>query len=88
MAKNTSVTLGEHYDRFIAAQISDGHFGTASETIRAGLRLLEEKQHALAQLRQALSEGEQSGIVPYDYTALKALINEARQKRIKNKTKA
>ena len=61
MAKNTSVTLGEHYDRFVAEQIEAGYFGTASEAIRAGLRLLEDHQIKLEQLRQVLREGEESG---------------------------
>jgi antitoxin ParD1/3/4 len=41
MAKNTSVILGKEHDKFIAAQIKKGHFASASEAMRAGLRLLE-----------------------------------------------
>ena len=40
MQKNTSVTLGAHYEKFIAQQVSQGYFSTASEAIRAGLRTL------------------------------------------------
>ena len=61
MQKNTSVTLGAHYENFITRQIAEGRFGTASEAIRAGLCLLEEKEMQLAGLRRALIEGEQSG---------------------------
>jgi antitoxin ParD1/3/4 len=61
MAKNTSVTLGDHYEEFIAAQIKAGHYGSASEAIRAGLRLLEEHDTKLRTLRRALKEGEESG---------------------------
>jgi antitoxin ParD1/3/4 len=63
MAKNTSIILGDHYDQFIAEQISAGYFGTASEAVRAGLRLLEERQHNLQALRRTLLEAERSGIV-------------------------
>jgi antitoxin ParD1/3/4 len=66
MQKNTSVTLGEHFEKFLAHQIESGHYGSASEAIRAGLRLLEEREVKLEALRRALTEGEQSG--PADYS--------------------
>ena len=62
MGKNTSVTLGEHFDKFIAEQVLDGRFGSASEVIRAGLRILEEEESKLAMLRSALNAGEKSGL--------------------------
>jgi len=73
MPKNTSVTLGQHYENFIAQQVAQGHFGSASEAIRAGLRLLEERESKLALLRRALIEGEESGSADY---SLKGLIEE------------
>lgn len=62
MQKNTSITLTEHFEKFIASQIDSGQYASVSETVRAGLRLLEERQQKLAALRQALKEGEESGI--------------------------
>lgn len=61
MAKNTSIILGAHFDQFIGSQIKDGRYGSASEVIRASLRLLEEREQKLEALRQALIEGENSG---------------------------
>ena len=61
MSKNTSFSLGEHFSDFIDVQISTGRFGSASDVLRAGLRLLEEREARLATLRAALVEGEDSG---------------------------
>ena len=73
MQKNTSVTLGAHYEKFISTQVAQGRFGSASEAIRAGLRLLEERETKLSLLRRALIEGEESGTADY---SLKSLIEE------------
>jgi antitoxin ParD1/3/4 len=67
MAKNTSITLGEHFDGFITGQVKSGRFGSASEVVRAGLRLLENTETKLETLRHMLNKGEQSGIADYDY---------------------
>jgi len=61
MAKTTSFNLGDHFDHFISAQIESGRFGNASEVVRASLRLLEDEEHKLQALRQALIDGENSG---------------------------
>lgn len=67
MAKNTSITLGNHFDEFIAKQIGTGRFGSASEVVRAGLRLLEDTETKLETLRNLLEEGEASGLTEYTY---------------------
>lgn len=66
MPRNTSVTIGNHYEAFIAQQLADGRYGSASEVVRAGLRLLEEHENRVQQLRAALIEGENSGFVEYN----------------------
>lgn len=71
--KNTSVTLGEHFEKFLAQQIEAGRYNSASEAIQAGLRLLEEHEIKLEALRHALIEGEKSGAADY---SLQAVIDE------------
>ena len=61
MAKNTSVSLGEHFDQFIATQLSKGRYGSATEVVRAGLRLLENEEQKLETLRYLIAEGRASG---------------------------
>ena len=61
MPKNTSITLGEHFDGFIAQQIDSGRYASASEVVRAGLRMLEDSERKIATLRLLLEEGEKSG---------------------------
>ena len=79
MAKNTSIIIGDHFGDFIERQVSEGRYSSASDVVRAGLRLLEEREMKIEALRAALIEGEQSGASrPFD---LDAFISRKRQKR-------
>ena len=70
MSKNTSVSLGDHFAGFIEEQVATGRYGSASDVVRAGLRLLEEQETRLKALQAALIEGEQSGSPsPFDFDA-------------------
>ncbi|GLT15484.1 type II toxin-antitoxin system ParD family antitoxin [Vibrio algivorus] len=80
MAKNTSITLGEHFDGFISNQIQSGRYGSASEVIRSALRLLETQETKMNTLRQLLVEGEESGMADYDLDSfISELDNEERK---------
>ena len=60
--KNTSVALGPHFDNFIQVSIEEGRYGSASEMVRAGLRLLDEEELRVNALRCAINDGLSSGI--------------------------
>ena len=62
MPKNTSISLGEHFDTFVAEQLNSGRYSSTSEVVRAGLRLLEDAETRLGTLRKMLQDGENSGI--------------------------
>ena len=62
MTNNTSVSLGGHFATFIDAQVQSGRYGSVSDVVRAGLRLLEEHETKVKTLQDALIEGERSGI--------------------------
>ena len=63
MARNTSVTLGQHFDEFVLKKINEGRFQTVSEVVRAGLRKLEQDEIKLQALREKLQAGEDSPMV-------------------------
>ena len=63
MSKNTSVTLGKHFEQIIERSIESGRYASASEVIREGLRLVEEKEQKIRILRDAIEAGEKSGYV-------------------------
>jgi antitoxin ParD1/3/4 len=63
MSKNTSVTLGEHFEKIIEQSIATGRYASASEVIREGLRLVDEREQKIKILREAIEAGEKSGYV-------------------------
>lgn len=63
MPRNTSVTLGEHFDQFVADKIKKGRFQSVSEVVRAGLRRLEEDEIKLEALRAKLQASKESALL-------------------------
>ncbi len=61
MAKNTSILLGDYFDNFISTQIKTGKFSSASEVIRAALRMFEHEETKKSELIKELEKGEKSG---------------------------
>lgn len=61
MPRNTSLIVGDHFAQFIADKIGEDRDASASDVVRAGLRLLEEREAALTALRTAIDEGVRSG---------------------------
>ena len=71
MAKNTSILLGDHYEKFVAQQLKSGKFSSASEVIRSALRLFEFEEAKRESLIKALKKGESSGFIEnFDRTEL------------------
>jgi antitoxin ParD1/3/4 len=60
--KNTSVSLGSHFESFIEDGVVNGRYKNASEVIRAGLSLLEEEENRVTLLKGAIQQGRDSGI--------------------------
>ncbi|MHC4390095.1 MAG: type II toxin-antitoxin system ParD family antitoxin [Planctomycetota bacterium] len=72
MPKNTSFILGDHFDSFVSSQIAAGRYANATDVIRSGLRLLEEREQEIEALRRALIAGEESGVAgPLDMAKIK-----------------
>ena len=63
MAKNTSILLGDYFDDFISEKIKTGKYSSASEVVRAALRVFEYEESKKAELIKELKKGEDSGFV-------------------------
>lgn len=62
MSKNTSIILQGKLNDFVESQVQTGNYASASDVIRAGLRLLEEKETQIQHLRNEIQKGLDSGV--------------------------
>lgn len=62
MGRNTSISLGNYFENFVKSRIREGRYKNASEVIRAGLRLLEEREDKVQALKNAIQEGIDCGV--------------------------
>ena len=76
MARTTSVTIGEPLDAFVSKMTKSGRYGSTSEVMRSALRLLEQQECQLENLKQAIVEGENSGESQF---SLKEIISRKKQ---------
>lgn len=73
MSEATSIELDEEVVRLVGARIRTGQYNSASDVVRAGLRLLDEQEDKIRALQVALKAGEDSGAPqPFDNEAFKA----------------
>ncbi|MBD8903424.1 CopG family transcriptional regulator, partial [Methylobacterium bullatum] len=56
-----NVSVGDRWEGFISRIVQDGRYGSASEVVREGLRLVEEREAKLQALRRTLSEAVEAG---------------------------
>ncbi|MCT4665984.1 MAG: type II toxin-antitoxin system ParD family antitoxin [Flavobacteriales bacterium] len=63
MAKNTSILLGDYFNNFIDSQIKAGKYTSASEVVRAALRMFEHEESKKTELIKELKKGENSGFI-------------------------
>jgi antitoxin ParD1/3/4 len=63
MAKNTSILLGDYFNNFINQQVKSGKFSSASEVVRAALRMFEFEETKKVELVNELKKGEKSGYI-------------------------
>ena len=68
--RNTSIALSDHWVKFTADLVASGRYGSTSEVVREGLRLVEARHQRIARVGAMIEEGEASGFVDdFDFDA-------------------
>lgn len=80
--RSMNISLTAHFEKFVKEVLSSGRFKSASEVVREGLRLLEEREARLAALRREIAAGPDSGEpVAFDAEGIKRRGREALRER-------
>jgi antitoxin ParD1/3/4 len=67
-----NISLSPHLKAFIAGAVASGRFKSSSEVVCEALRLMEERDACLDELRSEIKAGQSSGApVPFDPQAIK-----------------
>ena len=82
-----NVSIGERWESFVERAVKDGRYGSASEVVREGLRLVEEREAKLQALRATLDASIAQGGVVSDDELDAALMARARELR-RNRNRA
>jgi len=56
MSKNTSILLGDYFNEFINQLVKTGRFSSASEVVRAALRMFEQEESKKMELINELKK--------------------------------
>ncbi len=56
-----NVSIGERWEVFVEKVVKEGRYGSASEVVREGLRLIEEREAKLKALRDEINAAIESG---------------------------
>jgi putative addiction module antidote protein, CC2985 family len=59
--EDMNVSIGEHWEKFVETAVREGRYGSASEVVREGLRLVEEREAKLKALREEINAAIESG---------------------------
>lgn len=57
MGKNTSISLGDHFEAYARRKVDSGEYSSTSEVIREALRLHEERSEFKSKLLEAIDKG-------------------------------
>lgn len=60
MARNTSILLGDYFEKFINEQIATGKYSSVNEVVRTALRIFEQEENKTQALINELKIGEKS----------------------------
>jgi antitoxin ParD1/3/4 len=67
-----NVSLGERWEKFVEAVVKAGRYGSASEVVREGLRLVEEREAKLKALREEIDAAIASEVTAHLDARMKA----------------